>query len=95
MSNKKQFVGKPAADQGTVIPPRYQPPPIPNGQGILKHPPKDVKYPPQKPGEAVKVIYPNDQAKPGFYPTQGKEAFPYLEPYVFNIILIDLGIHNN
>ncbi|KAJ8919360.1 hypothetical protein NQ315_003945 [Exocentrus adspersus] len=61
MSNKKSFPNKPSAEQGTV-PPRYQPPPIPNGQGILKHPPKDAKYPP-KVADNVKFIYPTDMSK--------------------------------
>lgn len=66
MSNKKSFLNKTSSTeiQG-VNPPRYQPPPIPNGQGILKHPPKDAKYPP-KATENVKLLYPNEQVK--FYP---------------------------
>lgn len=66
MSNKKSFINKTTGTESQgAIPPRYQPPPIPNGQGILKHPPKDAKYPP-KATENVKLLYPNEQVK--FYP---------------------------
>ncbi|KAG5884085.1 hypothetical protein JTB14_027768 [Gonioctena quinquepunctata] len=72
MSNKKLVTNKTTAEPG-ILPPRYQPPPLPNSQGILKHAPSDPKRPPKNP-ENVKVLYTNDQPK--FYPNpQGK---PYL-----------------
>lgn len=75
MSNKKQqqYVGKASstADPGNSVPPRYQPPPLPQATtttGILKHPTvKETKQYPVKVADNVKVPYPADPNK--FYPT--------------------------
>ncbi|CAH2009637.1 unnamed protein product [Acanthoscelides obtectus] len=78
MSNKKPYIGKPPNEQGAV-PPRYQPPPIPNGQGILKHPPpKDMKFPPNKPPDNVKILYaPAEPSPKNFYPNAQNKQYHY------------------
>lgn len=59
MSNKKALAGKPNAESA-VLPPRYQPPPMPSGQGILKNSPTEPIKKTQKTGENVKPLYLND-----------------------------------
>ncbi|CAH1174047.1 unnamed protein product [Phaedon cochleariae] len=76
--SKKAIASKTASDQG-IVPPRYQPPPLPNNQGILKNTvaPNDLKRP-HKLGENVKLLYPNEQAK--YYPNQPGNN-KYLQQY--------------
>ncbi|CAG9864307.1 unnamed protein product [Phyllotreta striolata] len=67
MSNvKKPLSNKISGDSGAgILPPRYQPPPMPNGQGILKHAPPDPSKKPHKPNDNAKtLVYPNEQTKP-------------------------------
>lgn len=92
MSNKKQqqYVTKTtAADAGNSVPPRYQPPPLPQTTtGILKHPTaKDTKqYPPKAPDNNVKVPYQTEPNK--YYPTSvpappGYKQYP---PYSYPVV---------
>ncbi|CAH0559976.1 unnamed protein product [Brassicogethes aeneus] len=76
MSKKPPFIAK--TNENNVVPPRYQPPPIPNNQGILK---KDAKNFAGKTGDNVisrpenippkiPYHYPNKQYQYPVYPAQ-------------------------
>ncbi|XP_028133741.1 coiled-coil domain-containing protein 85C [Diabrotica virgifera virgifera] len=77
MSNKKAGVKTNA--EPAVLPPRYQPPPMPTGQGILKNSPTEPAKKPPKTGENVKLLYPNDpHAK--FFPNPQARIHQYPPP---------------
>ncbi|KAF5285494.1 hypothetical protein FQA39_LY16619 [Lamprigera yunnana] len=86
MSNKKQqqYVGRTSqtAEAGNSVPPRYQPPPLPQTTtGILKHSTtKDTKQYPTKAPDNVKVPYQTEPNK--FYPTTVPVA-PAYKQYPF------------
>lgn len=87
MSNKKQqqYVDKTTtAEAGNSVPPRYQPPPLPQTTtGILKHPTtKDSKQFLTKASDNVKVPYQPETNK--FYPTAVPVASAYKQyPYPY------------
>lgn len=90
MSNKKQqqyVIKPPTSDAGNSVPPRYQPPPLPQANaGILKHPTaKDTKqYNPKVPDNvSVKIPYPTDSAK--YFPVASPGGKPYPYPYPIGI----------
>ncbi|XP_030767217.1 coiled-coil domain-containing protein 85C [Sitophilus oryzae] len=82
MSSKKPFVITKTSSSGDVpggtavtVPPRYQPPPIPGNQGILKHPiSKDASkhYPTKLPDQNLNPskYYPVPQHPKQYYPGQ-------------------------
>ncbi|CAG9763681.1 unnamed protein product [Ceutorhynchus assimilis] len=79
MSGKKPFLSAKSSTgevaptgSANTVPPRYQPPPVPNSTGILKHPPsaKDApKYPTKIPDQNLKY-YPLPQHQKPYYPSQ-------------------------
>lgn len=72
----------------TIVPPRYQPPPVPNNQGILKHPAQkdaknftgkagdNVNIPITKPYPEPKVPYPDPKLQ-YHYPNQPNKQYHY------------------
>lgn len=71
----KSSTGEIAPPGASTVPPRYQPPPLPNGAGILKYPTnpnKDVKlYPAKVPEGNLNLLkyYPVPQHPKQYYPS--------------------------
>ncbi|XP_066252307.1 coiled-coil domain-containing protein 85C isoform X1 [Euwallacea similis] len=106
MSGKKPFLTAKSstgevAPSGTAIPPRYQPPPIPNAAtGILKHPnAKDAAklYPAKVPDQNLvnPKYYPTAQLPKQYYPAHQypQQSVPAIRPEDHNTKITQVQVH--